>query len=113
MNERCCKGKAIPPVPVSMKKLLHLLLQGPHSLRSASQPWLRCTGMPGWMSRASHCLYKNQELQTHTRPCARTHRDIHTNTHVMLCMQLMALKFCQELLSTLKEKYTLGSLKLQ
>lgn len=66
MNESCCKGKAIPPVPVSMKKLLHLLLKGPHSLRSASQSWLHCTGMPGRTARASRCLYKSQELQTHT-----------------------------------------------
>ena len=59
------------------------LLKGPHSLRSASQPWLHCTGMPGWTARASRCLYKSQELQTHTHTHS-THTRIHTYTETLV-----------------------------
>lgn len=66
---------------------------------------------PGWTAAAPRCLYKSQELHTHTRTytSARTHTHTLPNTHVMLCMTLTPFKRCQELLNMLKEIHTLLS----
>ena len=103
MNECCCKGKAIPPVPVSMKKLLHLLAKGP-TQSEVSQSALVTLHRHAWVDGSSFPvpLQKPGTANTHTHTHTHTHTIIHRNTRVMLCRRLMALKFCQELLKMLK-----------
>lgn len=101
MNECCCKRKAIRPVPASVKKLLHLLVKGPHSLRSASLTLHRHAWVDG--SRFPVLLQKPGTAHTQMHTHRLTHTQMHThtnrNTHVTLCMKLIAFKLCQSYLA--------------
>lgn len=87
MNECCCKGKAIPPVPVSMKKLLHLLAKGP-TQSEVSQSALVTLHRHAWVDGSSFPvpLQKPGTANTHTLS-THTHTYIHTQKHSCHALQ--------------------------